>query len=83
MTVPSVSETMVSTRWTMKKACGVSPVKERLSLAMFLMNVGQITHDQTPNATRNQDHLCESFIALNDAWRAAGSTVGVGLTDHR
>ena len=60
ITVPSTSDTTVSTRWTMKNACGRSPVNDRGSCAMFLRNVGQMTHDQTPNATRNTDHLRES-----------------------
>ena len=65
--MPSASETTVNARCTRKNACGVLPVKDRLSFAMFLMKVGQMIHDHTPKATRNQDQPRESFIAVQSA----------------
>jgi hypothetical protein len=53
--VPSVSEIAVRTKCTTKNACGRLPVNALGSLAMLRMNVGQITQDHTPNASRNKD----------------------------
>jgi D-alanyl-D-alanine carboxypeptidase (penicillin-binding protein 5/6) len=65
MAVPAASETTVSTRWTPKNAVMPS-FHDRSSRQMLRRNVGQMIHDQTPNATRNQatrrDTLTSSSI---------------------
>ena len=72
ITVPSAIETRLKIRCTTKNACGRWPVKDRGSSATFLMNVTQMTHENTPKATRKIDQRLVSSI-----FRACHRTAGV------
>ena len=67
-------DTTVSTRCTRKNAVGLPLVNDRGSAAMFLMNTGQITHDQIPNTISVQDTAFEA-----GAFGAVTTGVSVGL----
>ncbi|TXS11096.1 DUF5136 domain-containing protein [Streptomyces sp. adm13(2018)] len=79
--VPRMNDVTARARWTQKYAVG-SPASSKArplpSFQRFFAKVTQITQDQTPNASRNQETRRLSFMGCPSRWRGRALPVSDG-----
>ncbi|RSS55928.1 DUF5136 domain-containing protein [Streptomyces sp. WAC01280] len=82
--VPRMNDVTARARWTQKYAVG-SPASSKArplpSFQRFFAKVTQITQDQTPNASRNQETRRLSFMRCPSGW--AGRSLPVSNRPRR
>lgn len=81
--VPRMKDVTARARWTQKYAVGLSASSKASPLASlnrFFAKVTQITQDQTPKASRNQETRRLSFMGCPSEWDGRALPVSNGPT---